>query len=176
MRNITAIIIHCSATKADQDFTIEDIRTWHVKGNRWADVGYHFVIRLDGTVEFGRDIDRQGAGVKGKNADTIHICYVGGLNDDGQPADTMTDLQYEAMQILCVSLVKVLGPLDVIGHNELNPAKACPSFDVSEKFPELVQWCQNPGHIQPESNYRERQPAQVVTDKFCRRCHRRMRM
>lgn len=176
MRDITSIIIHCSATMVGQDITAEDIRRWHVDGNKWADIGYHFVIRLDGTVEFGRHIDKQGAGVKGHNKSTIHICYIGGLDDDAQPCDTMTDEQAASLINLCTSLVTTLGALDVIGHNTLNPDKACPSFDVAEKFPELVKWCQDPGPTVPKHHTDKRQPAQMVAPQFCRRCNRRLRL
>ena len=61
MREIKEIIIHCSATPLGKDFSAEVIRDWHVKGNGWDDIGYHFIVRLDGTIEYGRMVDKQGA-------------------------------------------------------------------------------------------------------------------
>ena len=55
MRKITLIIIHCSATRAGQDFTAADIDRWH-RQRGFRSIGYHFVVRLDGTVEPGRDV------------------------------------------------------------------------------------------------------------------------
>lgn len=49
------IIIHCSATRAGQDFTAADIDRWH-RARGFRSIGYHFVIRLDGTIEPGRDV------------------------------------------------------------------------------------------------------------------------
>jgi N-acetylmuramoyl-L-alanine amidase len=58
-RRIDKIIIHCSATNATQDFHADDIRKWH-KRRGWADIGYHFVIPFDGSIEDGRDPDQDG--------------------------------------------------------------------------------------------------------------------
>ena len=82
MRAIEKLIIHCSATPRNKDFTAEDIRDWHVKGNGWSDIGYHFVIRLDGLIEFGRMVDRYGAHVKGHNLNSLGICYIGGMDKE----------------------------------------------------------------------------------------------
>ena len=54
------IIIHCSATRAGQDFTATDIDRWH-RQRGFRSIGYHFVIRLDGTIEPGRDVALDGA-------------------------------------------------------------------------------------------------------------------
>lgn len=85
MRKITEFIIHCSATREGQDVTAADIRRWHVKGNGWKDIGYHFVIHLDGTIELGRPIAEVGAHCAGHNAESIGICYVGGLKPPSVP-------------------------------------------------------------------------------------------
>ena len=86
MRKITEFIIHCSATREGQDVTAADIRRWHVQGNGWKDIGYHFVIRLDGTIELGRPIAEVGAQCAGHNAESIGICYVGGMKASPQPS------------------------------------------------------------------------------------------
>ena len=81
------IIIHCSATRAGQDFTAADIDRWH-RARGFRSIGYHFVIRLDGTIEPGRDVSLDGAHCTGWNRRSIGICYVGGLDKEGRPADT----------------------------------------------------------------------------------------
>jgi N-acetylmuramoyl-L-alanine amidase len=131
MRNLTRIILHCSATEEGKDFSAADIRTWH-KAQGWKDIGYHFVICLDGTIERGRPIDEVGAHVKGHNADTIGVCYIGGVKD-GKPKDTMTAEQEVAWMHLVLGLRIVFGYLPVHGHNEY-AAKACPSFKVGDKY------------------------------------------
>lgn len=86
------IIIHCSATRAGQDFTAADIDRWH-RARGFRSIGYHFVIRLDGTIEPGRDVSLDGAHCTGWNRRSIGICYVGGLDKEGRPADTRTEAQ-----------------------------------------------------------------------------------
>ncbi len=82
MREINEIIVHCSATPESMDIGVKEIRDWHVNDNKWDDIGYHFVIRRDGTIECGRSIDKAGAHCKGHNAHSIGMCLVGGEDAD----------------------------------------------------------------------------------------------
>jgi len=143
MREINRIIIHCSATPEGRDVKAATIRDWHMKKG-WSDIGYHYVIDIEGCIEAGRPIDRAGAHVKGHNHDSIGICYIGGVakekNEDGQwvAKDTMTDQQEHAMRELIYSLRMVADKqLSIHGHNEFSN-KACPSFKVSEKFKDIL--------------------------------------
>lgn len=129
-RKIDEIILHCTATAEGKDYTVDDIRRWHVQGNGWKDIGYHYVIYRDGTVHVGRPLDQIGAHCTGHNAGTVGIVYVGGLSADGKTAkDTRTAAQREAMYTLCRILCDALGIKKITGHNQY-AAKACPSFDV----------------------------------------------
>ena len=176
MRKINTIYLHCSATRPDQDISAADIKRWHVKGNRWSDIGYHAVIDLAGTLEHGRPIAKQGAGVKGQNANSVHVCYVGGLDSDGNPANTMNAAQIRQLHIYCAALVVTLGPLKLKGHNDApGVIKACPAFDVTTEFPELVKWCQTPDETFPFMEQKQRQPEAVEPAQHCRRCNRRVR-
>lgn len=140
MRTLDRIVLHCSATEEGHPFGAADIRRWHTSPPRnWSDIGYHYVILLDGTVEYGRPVDQVGAHVKGHNSTTVGVCYIGGLRN-GEPVDTMTAEQEVAFLELVYSLRKSLGYMTVHGHNEYS-AKACPSFVVKEKYPFL-----NSGH------------------------------
>lgn len=176
MRKIENIIIHCTATRPDADVDIDHVRTWHVKGNGWRDVGYHYLIKLDGTVQHGRHISKTGAGVKGHNSHSVHIAYVGGCDDDLKPKNTLNADQRAALYQLTTSIVRVLGPLDVIGHNDLTDEKACPSFKVGTELAQLVKWCQTGEGDTPQSDAKQRQPEAVAPRQHCRRCHRRVRM
>jgi len=133
-RQIKGIIIHCSATKPSMDIGVEEITDWHVIGNKWSDIGYHYVIKRDGTLEHGRDINKDGAHCKGHNKNTIGICLVGGVNDKGTPQDNFTPPQWDTLESLVEDLVWkdwVNPGCFIKGHNELS-SKACPSFDVQE--------------------------------------------
>lgn len=84
MRKITKIILHCSASLEGVSLTGNDIKRYHCnpvsKGGRgWRNPGYHYVVRLDGTVDKLLDEQFIANGVLGHNAESIHICYVGGL-------------------------------------------------------------------------------------------------
>lgn len=132
MRKINKIIIHCTATPEGRDYTVAQIRDWHVKGNGWSDIGYHFVIDRNGTVHKGRPIEKIGAHTTGQNATSIGIAYIGGITNDGKktPKDTRTPAQRVALVNLVKELKASFGEnVTVHGHNEF-AAKACPSFNV----------------------------------------------
>lgn len=132
MRKIDEIIIHCSATEAGKDFKAKDIDKWH-KAKGWNGIGYHFVIDLDGTVETGRPVDKQGAHCLDHNATTIGICYIGGLVNK-KPTDTRTDAQRQALRNLVATLRHCYPTIKkVSGHNQY-ANKACPCFDVTREF------------------------------------------
>ena len=136
MREIKRIILHCTATEPDHWVTVDTVRRWHTSPPRnWSDCGYHFLIRLDGVIEKGRPVMKQGAHVKGHNHDSIGIAYAGGVLD-GKPKDTLNARQYRSTQDIIWSLRLVFGWIPVSGHNEYSN-KACPSFIVADKFKDI---------------------------------------
>ena len=157
MKTIDAIVIHCSATRAGQDVRAADIDKWH-KERGFNEIGYHYVIDLDGTVEFGRRLPKDGAhcntsGVSGQsyNKHSIGICYVGGLDSAGNPADTRTPEQKKSMAELVYRLFDKYPIVEIIGHRDASPdlngdgkisknewIKQCPCFDVRAEFPIVV--------------------------------------
>lgn len=133
MRKISEIIVHCSATARGREFTASDIRRWHLQRG-FRDIGYHYVVRLDGTVETGRPVKAVGAHCLGHNAWSIGVCYVGGCEEDGKtPADTRTVAQKEALVMLIRELCRRYPGATVHGHREF-AAKACPCFDAREEY------------------------------------------
>ena len=133
MRNLKRIILHCTATPEGAHFDIATIRRWHVQGNGWKDIGYHYVIYLDGSVHEGRPIEQSGAHTSGHNADSIGIVYVGGVDAAGKAKDTLNEAQEVALVNLIQALRATHGEMTLHGHNEF-AAKACPSFNVKTKF------------------------------------------
>lgn len=129
-RPVNEIILHCSATKDGADFSADDIRRWH-RQRGFTDIGYHFVVRLDGTVEKGRDIDKAGAHCLNHNRRSIGICYIGGLDRAGRPADTRTSAQRLALPALISRLRRHHPGATIHGHREF-AAKACPCFNAAE--------------------------------------------
>lgn len=137
MRVINQIIIHCAATKPSMDIGTADIRRWHVDGNGWSDIGYHYVVRRDGRVEKGRDLDRDGnvdeevgAHARGFNANSIGICMVGGMAEDGGDDCNFTEAQWQSLRQLVQGLLVKYPEADVIGHRDVDPHKTCPTFDA----------------------------------------------
>lgn len=130
MRQVTEIIIHCAATKPSMDIGAAEIKEWHLaKG--WSDIGYHYVIRRNGQIENGRNKDVPGAHTQGHNANSIGICLVGGINDEGDAANNFTKAQWSTLARL-VRILKVdFSRASIHGHNEFSP-KACPSFNVQK--------------------------------------------
>tara|TARA_R100000458_G_C8272813_1_gene247658 strand:+ start:1544 stop:1957 length:414 start_codon:yes stop_codon:yes gene_type:complete len=137
MRQINKIIVHCSATREGENFTVDTIRKWHVDGRGWSDIGYHFYIDLYGEIHKGRDIAKIGAHCKGYNRNSIGICYCGGVEADGKtPKDTRLDCQKEALTAVLRTL-KAMYPEAVIhSHNDF-ARKACPSFNATEEYKHL---------------------------------------
>lgn len=153
MKNIDAIIIHCSATKAGQDLRAKDIDRMH-RARGFDGIGYNFVIDLDGFVENGRPLSVDGAHCNTKgfskesyNKHGIGICYIGGLDKYGKPSDTRTEAQKDALRDLVAKLCREYDILEVLGHRDTSPdldgsgevepaefVKACPCFDVRSEF------------------------------------------
>lgn len=131
MREINKIIVHASATAPSQDIGVSEIRHWHL-GKGWSDVGYHYVIRRDGTREYGRDIKIPGAHAKGHNEDSIGICLVGGVTEDGKSDANFTFMQYITLSTIISEIQGFHGELEVIGHRDIEGVKKdCPCFNVS---------------------------------------------
>lgn len=132
-RTIKEIIVHCSATREGQHVTVAQIRQWHRQRN-FADIGYHYVVYLDGSVHAGRPLDNVGAHCTGHNTYSIGVCYVGGVASDGKTAkDTRTSAQKTALLNLLKDLKKEYPKATIHGHREF-AAKACPSFDAKKEY------------------------------------------
>lgn len=129
MRVINLIVVHCSATPPDMDIGVDEIRRWHVDGNGWSDIGYHYVIRRSGELEPGRPVAKMGAHAKGHNGDSIGICMVGGISENGVPDANFTARQYHELAELNETLSRHLPITDTVGHRDIS-TKSCPCFDV----------------------------------------------
>ena len=139
MRIITMIVIHCSAVRPDQTSSAAQIDTWHRKDNHWKlGIGYHYVIRRDGTIESGRPEWMVGAHCVNHNAHSIGVCYEGGLDIRGQPDDTRTENQKAAMRWLLRQLHRSYPKAVILGHHDLNPQKDCPCIkNVAHEYADL---------------------------------------
>ncbi len=145
MREITHIVMHCTATPATSDIGAADVHRWHIQRG-WSGIGYHFVIRRNGEIEPGREIEKKGAHVAGFNAKSIGISLAGGVASNGQtPVDNFTDGQMLAARDLVLDLMAIyqVPSSNVMGHNEViskitqGSPKACPVFSM-ERFRDMI--------------------------------------
>lgn len=133
MRKITEVIIHCSATPEGKDYTVADIDRWH-RARGFNGIGYHYVVYRDGSYHAGRPIAKAGAHCVGHNANSIGICYIGGLAKDGKtPKDTRTDAQKKTLITLVRTMKAKYPGVKVYPHYKF-ANKACPCFDAEAEY------------------------------------------
>lgn len=137
-RKINQIVIHCSATDPKFNIGVAEIRDWHVFDNGWSDIGYHYVIRRDGTVEEGRKESTIGAHVQGHNRHSVGICMVGGVSGPSKvPTSNFSRAQWGALDELVQELKWRHKDAEVLGHRDFPGVdKECPCFDVKEWWSE----------------------------------------
>jgi len=141
-RRIDYLVMHCTATREGQHITVDQIRKWHTNKG-WSDIGYHYVIYLDGSIHEGRPVTRIGAHVRGYNKHSIGITYVGGVDHNLAPKDTRTPEQKIAIERLLKSLKCYHPKAKILGHRDFSPdknnngiiepfewMKACPCYDA----------------------------------------------
>lgn len=135
MAKISRIIVHCSDTPDSRDdIDVKTIREWHVRDRGWKDIGYHYVVCRDGTMQAGRKEngdqfltgDEIGAHTKGHNHDSLSICWVG--------RNRMSVEQEKAFYYWLVVLARVhkLHASDIYGHYEFDAGKTCPNLDMNQ--------------------------------------------
>lgn len=106
----------------------------------WLDIGYHYVIKRDGTVEKGRPDTQVGAHEPKINRISLGICLIGGsppLNSPafkrGEGENNFTPAQFKALAGLLRKLKGAHPNAEIIGHRDVpGVAKACPSFSVKD--------------------------------------------
>lgn len=136
------LIIHCTATPAGRSVTADTVRNWHTKprpvGRGWSRVGYGDLILLDGSrhrftknnQDANVDPYEITNGVGGKNSQSRHVCYVGGLDGDGKtPKDTLTQAQNSMLSSIIAEVLSYAPWVEIAGHNQF-ANKSCPSLWV----------------------------------------------
>lgn len=148
------IAVHASATQPKMDVGVKEIRQWH-RAQGWTDIGYHYVIRRDGTLEVGRPEDVVGAHVSGFNSNSIGICLVGGVDSKLKAEDNFTAAQYAELALLLRKLKAKYPNAIIQGHRDFPKVKKdCPCFDVRK-------WIAETG-VFDTSNAKDYKDARVV--------------
>lgn len=150
--DITKFLLHCSANGPTSNIGVKEIRRYHTMpvsqgGRGWEEIGYHYVIKRDGTLEQGRSLAYQGAHCVACNPCSIGICLVGGVDNTGRPQDNFTRAQFDTLAALLRELRRSWPNASIHGHNEFDN-KACPVFNVQDfldrygiaKDPNAVEW------------------------------------
>lgn len=119
--NVRYLVVHCADTPNDGQFTAADIHDWH-KERGWDGIGYHAVIRRDGTREAGRPPYWPGAHVRGHNHESLGVCLIG--------RDEFTPAQMLALAELLREWSRAHPEAEVVGHRDLDSHKTCPNFDA----------------------------------------------
>lgn len=154
MRKINRIVIHCSAS--NQNLTAADIVAYHLRpvnkgGRGWKRPGYHFIVSADGEVTQSVGIENISNGAKGYNSDSIHVCYIGGIDSFGRATDNRTSIQKRAMLELLIKLHHQFPTAKIVGHRDLSKdlngngkidvwerIKACPCFDATDEYSSIT--------------------------------------
>ena len=138
MRIISLVILHCSAVKPDQESSAAQIDTWHRNRGWKLGIGYHYVVRRNGEIELGRPEYMVGAHCLNHNTHSIGVCYEGGVDARGQPADTRTAEQKASLRRLLEDLHRRYPRAIIVGHHDLDPKKACPCIEnVAREYSDL---------------------------------------
>ena len=138
LKEVRYLAVHCSATQPLAKINAKEIDRWH-RQRGFLKIGYHFVIKTDGTVETGRSLEEAGAHVEGYNSQSVGICLVGGINKQGKSEANFTEAQYVALAELLGDLLKRYPKAEIRGHRDFpNVAKDCPCFDVKQWWHETV--------------------------------------
>lgn len=141
--NTDHIVIHCSATPPGMNIGVREIARWH-RDKGWLAIGYHFVIRRDGNVEKGRELEDIGAHARGFNNRSIGICLVGGVNEHNEPQDNFTEEQKRNLALLVDQMLTIWPDSKVVGHRDLPGVhKDCPCFDVAPWWETMKGYIKN---------------------------------
>ena len=145
-REINLIVVHCSATRPTMDIGATEIRKWHLARN-FSDIGYHNIVRRSGVLEHGRDLFLAGAHARGYNSNSIAICMVGGVDNNGKAENNFNDLQFSTLSGYLDTMTEVFPGSKVVGHRDLSVdlnedgvitpdeyMKQCPCFDVKDWY------------------------------------------
>ena len=129
-RQITdTIVIHCTQTPKDMEVDVEKVTQWH-KDRGFDTIGYHYLIKRDGTLQVGRDEDVVGAHAVAVNGTSIGVALVGGGTADMGWENNFNSEQFDTLKSIILKLKDKHDIEKIIGHYQVEESKKCPSFDV----------------------------------------------
>ena len=134
------IVIHHTGNPYDDDLSAEEIHESH-QALGWAGIGYHYVIRKDGTIEAGRPEWAIGSHAYGENSHSIgiHLC---GNFEEAEPTEAQIESCAYLVGYLCDKYGMVCDSDHVKGHRDLMPT-ACPGqnlYDILQTIRGKANW------------------------------------
>jgi hypothetical protein len=120
------VVIHHTGCN-DIDASAEQIHGWHIN-NGWSGIGYHYVIRKDGTIERGRPEWAIGSHAYGENSHTIGI-HLSGDFEQAEPTSDQIERCAELVADICDRYGLPIDRDHVVGHGELM-ATSCPGTNL----------------------------------------------
>ena len=129
------IIIHCSNSTPSEDLTVCELNKLH-RQKGFLNIRYHLIIKRDGIIEAGRDIDEVGSHTEDLDDQSVSICLIGGTetDEDNEPRLNYTARQWETLRTLVKSTCLLYPEAEVVGFNEVDTNKVSPYFDVQAWF------------------------------------------
>jgi len=136
LKSVKYLVVHCVANKCTRPFSVESLISTGLQ--RFGQVSYHYYVRYDGSVIPLLPESVQGVHVKGYNYCSLGIVYEGGLDANGQPADTRTEAQKHALYELLKALTLDYPTARILGHCEFPRVhKRCPCYLPSKEYADL---------------------------------------
>lgn len=133
-RSVTNFIVIHHVGDIDRDVSAAEIHQWHLN-NGWAGIGYHYVIRKDGSIERGRWRGYIGSHCYGYNSESIGINVVGDFTSN-EPNDAQLDSLANLLADLCEIYELTPGEDTIVGHRDKNSTD-CPGDNLYNKLGEL---------------------------------------
>lgn len=133
------VVHHCGMQ--DKDMTAEEIHKLHLS-NGWSGIGYHYVVRKDGSIERGRPMDAVGAHVSGYNTKSVGVVVVGNF-DEVQPEAVQLEAASKVIAEICNTYNIAPSASSIVGHCDLMRTD-CPGYHLYDKLPLLrgkIQSC-----------------------------------
>ena len=140
-RDVTEIVVHWTESYSNANIGSEEINKTQIRLGLNS-IGYHYVIRRDGSVQRGRPVNIQGdhANINGHNERSIGVVFVGGINaPTGTPdpleyksVSSLTRSQFTSFQEICKAFYRTFPGGQILGHNDLDPLEDDPGFDVRD--------------------------------------------
>lgn len=136
LKSVKFLVIHCVANRCNRPFSVENLIACGKA--KYGQCSYHYYVRYDGSVIQLLPENVQGVHARGYNYCSLGIVYEGGLDENGNPADTRTEAQKASLVALLRSLKEDYPAAKIVGHRELPGVhKACPCYYPSKEYADL---------------------------------------